>query len=133
MEAFWSHDDPDNARARAVFEEGHSRFGGNSRFFRAWALFEKKQGNLQVSDCKLIYTRNCVIQQPMQLQLLCVLSATTAFVLKEEPLQATFSFVQKGPCSQNALLRFQLQHSRQERVPIWSVLISGRFIDAISC
>ncbi len=46
VEAFWGHE----ARARAVFQEGHAKRGGSSRFYRGWAQFEKKQAELEVSS-----------------------------------------------------------------------------------
>ncbi len=45
VEAFWGHE----GRARAVFQEGHSKCGGSSRFYRGWAQFEKKQAELEVT------------------------------------------------------------------------------------
>lgn len=44
VEAFWGNE----AKARQIFQEGSSRPGGTSRFYRGWALFEKKHSELEV-------------------------------------------------------------------------------------
>ena len=53
VEAFWGNE----AKARQIFEEGSSRPGGTSRFYRGWALFEKKHSELEVglSVCLSVY------------------------------------------------------------------------------
>ena len=45
VEAFWGNE----TKARQIFQEGSSKLAGNSRFYRGWAQFEKKNGNLEVS------------------------------------------------------------------------------------
>ena len=45
VEAFWGNEQ----KARALYEEGHTKKGATSRYLRGWALFEKKQADLQVS------------------------------------------------------------------------------------
>lgn len=44
VEAFWGKE----ARARQLFQEGSSRLEGTSRFYRGYAQFEKKHGDLEV-------------------------------------------------------------------------------------
>jgi len=59
VEAFWGHE----GRARAVFQEGHSKCGGSSRFYRGWAQFEKKQAELEVT-LNFSTVCNCVFTVP---------------------------------------------------------------------
>ena len=47
VEAFWGNAE----KARQVFQEGVFKVPGTSRFYRGWAQFEKKNGDLEVTVC----------------------------------------------------------------------------------
>lgn len=57
VEVFWGNAD----RARGLFQEGHLKHKGTSRFYRAWAQLEKNADQLQVGASSFDQPAGCVL------------------------------------------------------------------------